>query len=93
MQWYTFGVPTTKARYQITETDEISAALDAAAERWPDEPRSELARKLIIEGARFLEFSRVERALEIELALSELAALGDAYPPGYLEKLRRDWPE
>jgi hypothetical protein len=86
-------MPTTKARYQITETDEIAAALDSAAQRWPNESRSELARKLIVQGARYLEFSSVERALELELALSELAELGDAYPPGYLEKLRQDWPE
>lgn len=86
-------MPTTKARYQITETDDIAAALDSAAQRWPNEPRSELVRKLVVQGARSLEFSAVERALEIELALHELADLGDAYPAGYLEKLRQDWPE
>lgn len=86
-------MPTTRARHQITETDEISSALDVAAQRWPDEPRSELARRLIVQGARSLEFSSVERALEIELALVELARLGTDYPPGYLEQLRQDWPE
>lgn len=86
-------MPTTRARHQITETDEVASALDVAAQRWPDESRSELARRLIVHGARSLELSALERALEIELALVELARIGADYPPGYLEQLRQDWPE
>lgn len=85
------GVPTARPRHQITETDDISAALDLAAERWPDEPRSDLMRRLIVTGARALSESPIERTLEIESALQSLAGLADAYPPGYLERLRADW--
>ena len=34
----------------ITETDEVSEALAAAATRWPDVPATELLRRLIAEG-------------------------------------------
>lgn len=84
-------MPTTRPRHQITETDDIAAALDLASERWPDEPRSDLMRRLILTGARALSESPIERTLEIESALHHLAALADAYPPGYLEGLRADW--
>ena len=84
-------MPTARPRYQITETEDVRAALDLAAQRWPDEGRSDLMRRLILTGARALSESPVERTLEIESALHNLAALADAYPPGYLEGLRADW--
>lgn len=86
-----FAVPTARPRHQITETDDIAAALDLAADRWPDEARSDLMRRLIVAGARALAESPIERTLEIESALQSLASLTDAYPPGYLERLRADW--
>lgn len=84
-------MPTTRPRHQITETEDIGAAIDLAAQRWPDEPRSDLMRRLILTGARALAESPIERTLEIETALQSLASLGDAYPPGYLDRLRADW--
>ena len=84
-------MPTARPRHQITETDDIAAALDLAADRWPDEARSDLMRRLIVVGARALSESPIERTLEIESALQSLASLTDAYPPGYLERLRADW--
>lgn len=84
-------MPTTRPRHQITETDDISAALDLAAERWPSESRSDLMRRLVITGARYLAESPIDRTLEIEQALASLASLSDCYPPGYLEQLRADW--
>ncbi len=84
-------MPTTRARHQITETDEIAAALDLAAKHWPDEPRSDLMRRLIVRGARALAESPIERTLEIEAALQSLADLSPCYPEGYLDELRSDW--
>lgn len=86
-------MPTVRARHQITETEEIAAALDVAAGRWPDESRSDLMRRLILTGARALAESPIERTLEIELALTELADLADCYPDGYLDRIRRDWEQ
>ena len=48
-------------------------------------------RRLIVTGARALSESPIERTLEIESALQSLVGLADAYPPGYLERLRADW--
>lgn len=90
-RWYTALVPTTRLRHQVTETDEIAAAIDLAAEYWPGESRSELVRRLVVAGAQRLVEGPIERTLQIELALSELAALEPCYPEGYLEGLRRDW--
>ena len=89
--WYTSLMPTTRSRHQITETDEIAAALDLAAKHWPDEPRSDLMRHLIVRGARALAESPIERTLEIEKALQSLAGLSECYPEGYLDALRDDW--
>lgn len=89
--WYTHHVPTLRARHQITETDDIAAALDLAAQQWPDDSRSDLMRRLIIRGARALAESPIERTLEIEAALQSLADLSDCYPEGYLDRLRGDW--
>jgi hypothetical protein len=84
-------MPTTRARHQITETDEIAAALDLAAKHWPDEARSDLMRHLIVRGARALAESPIERTREIENALQSLAALSECYPEGYLDALRDEW--
>jgi hypothetical protein len=80
-----------RAHHQITETEDIAAALDIAAQQWPDEPRSDLMRRLIIRGARALAESPIERTLELEAALQSLAVLSDCYPEGYLDRLRADW--
>ena len=84
-------MPTARPRHQITETDDIAAALDLAADRWPDESRSDLMRRLVLAGAQALAESPIERALAVEAALSSLAELGDCYPPGYLDRLRANW--
>ena len=85
-------MPTTRRRYQVTETDEVARALDEAERRWPGEPRSRLIVRLIVQGG--------ERAAEVSeavitrrlAALEEAAALGIHYPHGYREALRDEWP-
>ena len=84
-------MPTTRPRHQITETDDIAAAVETGLQEWPDLSRSEVIRELILKGAESLKLTAVERVLAVELALKELASLDIHYPEGYLEDLRKDW--
>lgn len=84
-------MPTTRLRHQITETDEISSAVERGLQEWPDASRQEVVRSLIVKGAEFLDLSAAERVLAAELALRELESLDIRYPEGYLADLRKDW--
>ncbi|MDM4762465.1 hypothetical protein QT381_05540 [Galbitalea sp. SE-J8] len=87
-------MPTTRPRYQITETDEVARALDAAERRWPGEPRSRLLVRLVIEnGARVAELTEEEAARRAAAVDSLAGSFAGVYPEGYLEELRSDWPE
>ena len=90
-RWYSSFVPTSRRRYQVTETDDVARALDAAAKQWPNEPRSRLIVRAIIAGGEAL---TKDAALDIRLTtLKRLqGSYPDEYGPGYLESLRSDWP-
>lgn len=84
-------MPTTKPRHQVTETDDIAAAVEVGLQAWPDLSRSDVIRELILKGAESLNLTAVERVLAAELALKQLEDLDIEYPPDYLEELRRGW--
>ncbi len=88
-------MPTTRARHVITETDEVAAALDAAAHRWPAAAasRSRLVVNLVLEGHLRLREAQ-ESLLEqrLEAILETQGSLAGCFPQGYLESLREDWP-
>lgn len=86
-------MPTTRPRYQVTETEALARALAFAEQEWPDEPRSRLIERLATVGAERLA-DRAEARHRERIAL--LDAMADFYadiPPNYLEELRKDWPE
>lgn len=87
------AVPTTRPRYQVTETSEVAHALDRAATRWPGEPRAKLLRRLIEAGGSTLEHD--ERAQDSAHRAAVLASSGrypHAFAPDYLAELRADRP-
>lgn len=84
-------MPTTRPRYQVTETLEVAAALDVAARRWPGESRSRLLIRLLHEGELALVSS--DATARRTAALDTLVDRYDGlYEPGYLTELRGDWP-
>lgn len=90
------GVPTSRPRHVITETDEVARALAVAARRWPDDKDrpGQLLKHLSEAGARA---SRAERDAALATrrnAIERVAGqLTGAYGEGYLPGLREDWPE
>ena len=88
-------MPTTRPRHAITETPEISAALKAAAQRWPaDRGRpAALLRRLIEAGAESVAAQSECGAERRRAAIAKASgALTGVYGPGYLEELRDEWP-
>lgn len=84
-------MPTSRPRHQVTETDELAAALEAAERRWPGKSRSALIAALAEEGAKALEREEADQ-LAVRRRLVEANAGGFEFGEGYLEDLREDWP-
>jgi hypothetical protein len=90
------GMPTTRPRHLITETDQIVRALDDAARRWPADRgnRTKLLARLVEEGHHAVLRQRDHDAAARRAAVDRTsAALTGAYCDGYLAELREDWPE
>jgi hypothetical protein len=87
-------MPTTRPRFQVTETPEIERALRVAAKAWPEASRSELVLRLFQRGAESLGADREEERERRRHAVDVTAgSLDIAYEPGYLEALRTEWRE
>jgi hypothetical protein len=87
-------VPTTRPRLTITETDDLAATLDAAAARWPEvRSRRELLLRLVEQGREVLDRERTEVIARRRDAVRRTSgALTGAYEPGYIQRLRDEWP-
>jgi hypothetical protein len=84
-------MPTTKPRYTVTDTGELSDQLDRAQQRWPEvADRKELLLKLATAGGDAIEHEATDRVRAVE---ETSGALSGVYAPGELERLREDWPE
>ncbi len=86
-------MPTTKTRYQVTETEAVAHAIDLAAERWPNESRSRLLQRVLALGSDALQKEIAAEASKRLAAIHATAGkYAKAFPDGYLEELREDWP-
>jgi hypothetical protein len=83
-------MPTSKPRYTVTDTGELSDLLDAAQRRWPEvTDRKALLLRLAATGGKEIAAAAADR----RAAVAETAgALSGIYEPGELERLRKDWP-
>ncbi|WP_169053977.1 hypothetical protein [Agromyces sp. H66] len=87
-------MPTTRPRFQVTETPEIRRALDVAARAWPEASRSELVLRLFLRGAEAIDADAEQpRSRRRQAVDASAGSLDVAYEPDYLEKLRSEWPE
>src|SRR3954471_4473895 len=86
-------VPTTRPRIMVTETDELAAALDFAAARYPGLSRAQLLTRLALEGHVTAQHTQeARRRQRLDALRAHSGTLTGAYGPGYLERLRQEWP-
>jgi hypothetical protein len=88
-------MPTTKPRYMITETDQISRALGNAAKMWPElaGQRTLLLRKLLEVGIQTVEMDVEKETAQRLAAIDKLAGSMDGvWPANWREELAEDWP-
>lgn len=84
-------MPTSKPRYMLTDTGELSHLLDAAQRHWPElTDRKALLLRLAEAGAEAIASETAKQRAVIEETAGVLTGL---YEPGELERLREDWPE
>lgn len=80
----------------ITETDQISQALDTADQIWPElgGDRAALLRKIIEAGVHELEN---QQTLKREARLSQIKKLAgsmdEVWPKNWREELSQEWPK
>ncbi len=87
-------MPTTRPRHQVTETPEVAHAIELAAQRWPDEPRSKLLLRLVDIGRSTLEQGQNEAVRQRQAAIEASSGkYADAFSDNYLAELRQDWPQ
>jgi len=83
-----------RPRFQVTETPEVERALRAAETAWPEASRGERVVRLLQAGAATLEDDDAERRARRLAAIDFTAgSLDVVYEPGYLERLREEWPQ
>lgn len=72
----------------------MARALDLAARRWPDEPRSKLLLRLVQAGSDAIEEGHTEEARHRLAAIEATSGkYADVFSDTYLDELREDWPE
>lgn len=77
----------------MTETDQLAAALDAAAARHPGLSRAQLLARLALEGHSAAQQAQGERRRHrLDALRAHSGSMTGAYGSDYLEPLRQEWP-
>ena len=86
-------MPTTRPRHFVTETDDLTQALDMAASRWPALSRAQVLVRLALEGHRAAQDAHDENRRRRLIALrAHSGILAGVYGSDYLDRLREEWP-
>ncbi|TXK18520.1 hypothetical protein [Homoserinibacter sp. GY 40078] len=86
-------MPTQRPRYQITETDEVAHALEAAERRWPGEPRSRLIVRLVTwNGDEVAEVNDADAERRRDAVRLLAGSFRGLFPEGHRQGLRDEWP-
>jgi len=83
-------VPTVRPRHLLTETDDVAAAIDAAAARYPGASRADVLRRLVELGAAVVEHDREERR---RLVASRAGRHRSTWTADERRALAEEWPE
>jgi predicted YcjX-like family ATPase len=89
-------MPTTRPRHVLTETDELSDALDKAARVWPElhDDRAALLRRLVDEGTHTVAALDAKRRQTRLSAIRETAGMFTGmWPADAVQQMREEWPE
>lgn len=87
------AMTTTRPRHFVTESDELTLALDGAARRWPELSRARLIVRLALEGDRAARGADEERrSRKLAAVRRHSGLLTGTYGPDYLAGLREEWP-
>lgn len=89
-------MPTARQRHMITETEELTRALDAAASLWPadKDKRAELLRHIIEQGVDVVESLADKKAEKRRAAIHAVSgSMTGIWPANWREQLREEWPE
>lgn len=77
----------------VTESDELAAALDSAAFRYPGLTRAQLLIRLALDGQQVAQRAQEDRRRQrLDALRSHSGALTGAYGEHYRERLRQEWP-
>ena len=92
--WYIHCILTALTRFQVTATSEVARALRVAEEAWPELPRSERVKLLLVSGAERLQDQQMtQTARQVAAVHESVGMFSDLYEKHHREKLRDEWPD
>ena len=89
-------MPTARPRHMITESDDLSLALDRAAALWPElaDNRTALLRRILEQGMLVMNTRASERLATRATTIAEIEReFDDLWPEGWLDQMKSEWPD